>query len=74
MAVRINTVKKDVHEKYTRKDVTLGPMTIVKYFEDLESWEGERKSERETNRRRKEVIMKRKRGRKQNMLALSVHR
>jgi hypothetical protein len=34
----------------------------------------ERKSERETNRRTKEAIMKRKRGRKQNMLALSVHR
>jgi hypothetical protein len=28
-------------------------MTIVKYFEDLENREGERKSERETNRRRK---------------------
>jgi hypothetical protein len=28
-------------------------MTIVKYFENLESWEGERKSEGETNKRRK---------------------
>jgi hypothetical protein len=57
-------MNKDFHEKYTKTDVMLGPMTIVKYFEDLESWEGERKSERETNRRRKEAIMKRKRGRK----------
>jgi hypothetical protein len=74
MAIRINAMKKDFHEKYTKKDVTLGPMIIIKYFEDLDSWEGERKSERETNKRRKEAIMKRERGRKQNMLALSTHR
>jgi hypothetical protein len=74
MDIRINTVKKDFHEKYTRKDVTLDPMTIAKYVEDLESWEGERKSERETNRRRKEAVMKGKRDGKPKRLFLSVHR
>jgi hypothetical protein len=48
-------------------------MTVVKYFEDLENWEGERKSERETSRRGKEAIRKGKMGKQQNPPFLNFH-